>query len=132
MNIPELLKSRADKYDRISLLFGLASTCTSAWTENVFWANSPQTERSGSRCQSQMFAHTKVGLLGTAFYQTSLKDPNISVSTPMSPSLPSCMAIAETSWGHEDAKNATRAARLGLTSHSGLQARFPSEKPDTP
>lgn len=55
-----------------ALLPGLAKVRA---TENVFWANSPQTEGSGSQCQSQMFALTKVGLLGTAFCGTLLKGP---------------------------------------------------------
>lgn len=103
---------RADKYDRISLLYGLASTCTFAWLgQGVFWANSPQTEGSGSQCQSQMFALTKVGLLGTAFCGTLLKGPTYickhnSHSPPPPPRL-SCAAITETNWGHGVAKNAT-------------------------
>lgn len=82
MNIPELCKMRADNYDRISLLCGacfLLYSCLSwprrEWTENVFWANSIPHTTSGSQCRMQMFAHTKAGLPGAAFCQTSLNDP---------------------------------------------------------
>lgn len=82
MNIPELLKMRADKYDRLSLSYGLASTCTSAWVAqggNGLKMFSGQTvpKLSGLALDDshRRFALTKVGLLGTAFCQTLLKDP---------------------------------------------------------